>query len=132
MALSFVACRQKENLGDLSGDDIHVGHRYEVLEMQAGHGMIRIIDESGDDYLYPGICFEPLLVQESDALRRNQVLPRKFERSPDADKKELLQDQESAARDGLSVSLEDLKAGRVTRYDDVDSLMESLERDDAE
>lgn len=45
---------------------------------------------------------------------------------------ELLQDQASAARDSLRVSLEDLKAGRVTRYDDVDALMELLERDVAE
>ena len=45
---------------------------------------------------------------------------------------ELVQDQASAARDSLRVSLEDLKAGRVTRYDDVDALMESLERDVAE
>jgi PHD/YefM family antitoxin component YafN of YafNO toxin-antitoxin module len=45
---------------------------------------------------------------------------------------ELLQDQASAAREGLHISLEDLKAGRVTRYDDVDALMERLERDDVE
>jgi hypothetical protein len=37
--------------------------------------MIRIIDESGDDYLYPETCFEPVLVQESVALRLSQVLP---------------------------------------------------------
>jgi PHD/YefM family antitoxin component YafN of YafNO toxin-antitoxin module len=45
---------------------------------------------------------------------------------------ELLQDQASAARDSLRISLEDLKADRVTRYDDVDALMERLERDDLE
>lgn len=45
---------------------------------------------------------------------------------------ELLQHQASAARDSLRVSLEDLKADRVTRYDDVDALMERLERDDLE
>ena len=43
---------------------------------------------------------------------------------------ELLAAQESAARDSLRTSLEDLKAGRTTRYDDVESLMHSLGRDD--
>ena len=45
---------------------------------------------------------------------------------------ELVQDQASAARDSLRVSLEDLKIGRVTRYDDVDALMDRLERNDLE
>ncbi|WP_295608724.1 hypothetical protein [uncultured Lamprocystis sp.] len=75
MAVSFVVCLKKDDLGDLSGDDLHVGRLYEVIDMQAGHGMIRIIDESGDDYLYPETCFEPVLVQESVALRLSQVLP---------------------------------------------------------
>ena len=77
MAVTFVVCIQKETLGDLSGDDIHVGRLYEVVEMNAGHGMMRIIDESGDDYLYPENCFEPVLLQqEAAALRLSQVLPR--------------------------------------------------------
>jgi hypothetical protein len=62
MAVTFVVCIQKETLGDLSGDDIHVGRLYEVVEMNAGHGMVRIIDESGDDYLYPETCFEPVFL----------------------------------------------------------------------
>lgn len=44
---------------------------------------------------------------------------------------DLLEAQASAARDDLHASLEDLKAGRVTRYDDVDALMAALERDHA-
>ncbi|MBK5931138.1 hypothetical protein CCR82_11535 [Halochromatium salexigens] len=68
-------CLQKEQLGDLSGDDIHVGRLYEVLETDAEHGMIRIIDESGDDYLYPEACFEPVAVSDAAARRLNQVLP---------------------------------------------------------
>ena len=69
MAACVVVCIQKERLGDLSGDDIHVGRLYEVIDRHAGRGMIRIIDESGDDYLYPEACFEPVLVQESVARR---------------------------------------------------------------
>jgi hypothetical protein len=37
---------------------------------------MRIIDESGDDYLYPENCFEPVLLQQAAALRLSQVLPR--------------------------------------------------------
>ncbi|WP_295442095.1 hypothetical protein [uncultured Thiodictyon sp.] len=75
MVVNFVVCVQKDNLGDVSGDDIHVGRLYEVVEMSAGHGMMRIIDESGDDYLYPEQCFEPVFLQEAAALRLSQVLP---------------------------------------------------------
>ncbi|WP_295390801.1 hypothetical protein [uncultured Thiodictyon sp.] len=70
MVVAFVVCIQKENLGD-----IHVGRLYEVVEMNAGHGMMRIIDESGDDYLYPERCFEPVFLKEAAALRLSQVLP---------------------------------------------------------
>lgn len=72
--MSFVVCLQNDDLGDISGDDIHVGRLYEVSDMHAGHGMIRIIDESGDDYLYPAYCFEPVLLSESVAQRLSQVL----------------------------------------------------------
>jgi hypothetical protein len=75
MARDFVVCIQKENLGDLSGDDIHVGRLYEAVEMNAGHAMMRIIDESGDDYLYPENCFEPVSLQQAVALGLSQVLP---------------------------------------------------------
>jgi len=42
---------------------------------------------------------------------------------------ELLEAQQEAARESLRASLEDLKAGRVNRYDDVESLMKQLEHD---
>ena len=45
---------------------------------------------------------------------------------------ELLSAQQSAERDSLRASLEDLRAGRTHRYDDVDSLMRNLDRDDQE
>ena len=43
---------------------------------------------------------------------------------------ELLETQQNAALTSIRSSLEDLKAGRVTRYDDVDTLMQRLERDE--
>lgn len=42
---------------------------------------------------------------------------------------ELLEVRQEMARESLRVSLEDLKAGRVKRYDNVDSLIRQLERD---
>jgi PHD/YefM family antitoxin component YafN of YafNO toxin-antitoxin module len=39
----------------------------------------------------------------------------------------LLEAQEMAALDGLQASLDDLKAGRVTRYQDVETLMQQLD-----
>lgn len=34
------------------------GRLYKVLEDEDKHGFIRIIDDSGEDYLYPIILFE--------------------------------------------------------------------------
>ena len=45
---------------------------------------------------------------------------------------ELLEIQASAVRENLRASLEDLKAGRVNRYEDVDALMRQLDRDEVE
>jgi PHD/YefM family antitoxin component YafN of YafNO toxin-antitoxin module len=45
---------------------------------------------------------------------------------------DLLEAQASADRDSLQTSLDDLKAGRITRYDDVDALMRQIEQDDAQ
>ncbi len=42
---------------------------------------------------------------------------------------ELLEAQASAIRENLRASLDDLKAGRVKRYEDVDVLMRQLDRD---
>lgn len=75
MTADFVVCIQKEPLGDVSGDDIHIGRLYEVVEMRAGQGMMRIIDDSGDACLYPAPWFKPVILQESVALRLSQVLP---------------------------------------------------------
>ena len=45
---------------------------------------------------------------------------------------ELLEIQASAVRENLRASLEDLKAGRVNRYEDVDALMRRLDRNEVE
>jgi hypothetical protein len=65
MALKFVVCVNEEDLGA----DVSVGHVYEAIGDQDQHGMIRIIDRSGEDYLYPANCFEAFTLSD-DAERR--------------------------------------------------------------
>jgi PHD/YefM family antitoxin component YafN of YafNO toxin-antitoxin module len=43
---------------------------------------------------------------------------------------QMLEAEQSAAVESLRTSLEDLKAGRTTRYSNVDSLMQALEPDE--
>ena len=45
---------------------------------------------------------------------------------------ELLEAHQEASRESLRASLEDAKAGRINRYDDVESLIRQLERDSDE
>jgi hypothetical protein len=76
MALEFVVCLHKENAGDISGDDLQLGRLYEVVEKDAGHGMMRLIDESGEDYLYPQAWFDSVVLSSAAAEQLAQALPR--------------------------------------------------------
>jgi hypothetical protein len=44
----------------VGSDDLDLGKTYRVLpdESAAGEGYLRVIDESGEDYLYPAEYFE--------------------------------------------------------------------------
>jgi len=74
MAMKFVVCLEKQDLGDFSNEDVTVGRLYELIEEDAGNGMMRIIDESGEDYLYPSSWFEPIALGETTALRLHDAL----------------------------------------------------------
>ncbi len=76
MAIKFVVCLEKKDLGDFSSEDVTLGRLYELVEEDAGNGMIRIIDESGEDYLYPSAWFEPITLRDSIALRLHEALTR--------------------------------------------------------
>ena len=76
MAMKFVICLEKTDLGEFSSEDISVGRLYELVEDDAGNGMVRIIDESGEDYLYPSSWFEPIVLRESTAVRLHDALTR--------------------------------------------------------
>lgn len=74
MAMSFVACLDKQDLGDFSNADVTVGRLYELVEESAGNGMVRIIDESGEDYLYPSEWFQPIALDDATADRLHDAL----------------------------------------------------------
>ena len=56
--MKFVVCVKIDDLGDFSSDDLTLGRLYEAIEEEDSHGMLRLIDNSGEDYLYPADCFE--------------------------------------------------------------------------
>ncbi len=57
MSASFVVCVRNEDC-----EDLEVRKIYQVLpdEAAAGDRYIRVVDESGEDYLYPASYFYPV------------------------------------------------------------------------
>ena len=53
-----------------------MGRVYELVEENAGNEMMRIIDESGEDYLYPSSWFATIAIGDSTAIRLHDVLAR--------------------------------------------------------
>jgi len=72
--MKFVVCISRENCGDISTDDLMLGRLYEVMAPVDSHGMIRVVDDSGEDYLYPSDLFEAVEVQEQTASRLHELL----------------------------------------------------------
>ncbi len=75
MALAFMVCLRKDNTGDLSGDDLQLGRLYEVVEQDAGHGMVRIMDDSGEDSLYPRTWFDQVALSATASEQLAKALP---------------------------------------------------------
>ncbi|MFA7243256.1 MAG: hypothetical protein WC091_24375 [Sulfuricellaceae bacterium] len=73
MAIKFVVCVQNGDMEDFSADDLTVGRLYEVIGEEP-HSMLRIVDDSGEDYLYPAKCFEAVAVQDNAARRVHDAL----------------------------------------------------------
>ena len=67
--MKFVVCLSRDGLGDFSADDLTIGRLYEIIAPADNHGMIRIIDDSGEDYLYPASLFDAVEVREETANR---------------------------------------------------------------
>ena len=74
--MKFVVSLEKQNLGDFSNEDITVGRVYELIEEHAGNDMMRIIDESGEDYLYPSSWFATIALGDTTAIRLHDALAR--------------------------------------------------------
>jgi len=72
--MRFVVCLSREGFGDFSTDDLTLGRLYEVLAPADSHSMLRIIDDSGEDFLYPASLFEAVEVQEQTATRLHELL----------------------------------------------------------
>jgi hypothetical protein len=58
---TYVVCIRGEE-----SSDIEVRKIYEVLpdEIAAKRGYVRVVDESGEDYVYPEECFAPVHLAE--------------------------------------------------------------------
>jgi len=76
VAVKFIVCLEKQDLGDFSNEDITAGRVYELVEENAGNDMMRIIDESGEDYLYPSSWFATIAIGDSTAIRLHDALAR--------------------------------------------------------
>ena len=71
--MRFVVCMENTSFGDFSADDLTIGRLYEVIGEVDKHQMLRIIDDSGEDYLYPAKLFEQVDIRESTAERLHSI-----------------------------------------------------------
>ena len=69
---NYVICIRSEDSAD-----IELRKVYEVLpdELAAKRGHLRVIDESGEDYLYPKECFVPVHLPEAAVRAMTTILP---------------------------------------------------------
>ena len=65
----YALCLSNDFGPDFSGDDVLPGLVYQTLGEE--RGTLRIIDESGDDYLYPAANFRVLSDADSQVLERS-------------------------------------------------------------
>ena len=72
--MKFVVCISREDCDDLSTDDLTLGRLYELFASADSHGMIRVVDDSGEAYLYSAELFEAVEVQEQTAARLHALL----------------------------------------------------------
>jgi hypothetical protein len=68
----FALCLSNDFGGDFSGDDVLPGLVYESLGEE--RGALRIVDESGDDFLYPAKHFLLLSDAQSAQLERSLLV----------------------------------------------------------
>src|ERR1039457_397441 len=54
-----------DNRGHPASLELRKVYRVAPDPAAAGHGQIRIVDESGEDYLYPQVCFLPIKLPQA-------------------------------------------------------------------
>jgi len=64
-------CRSNVWVANDGCDDLSIGMLYRVLpdEAAAGEGLLRVVDDSGEDYLYPASRFVMVQVPKSEEQR---------------------------------------------------------------
>jgi len=72
--MKFMVYISRENCGELSTDDLKLGRLYELIAPIDSRAMIRVIDDSGEDYLYPADLFAVVKVQEQTASHLHELL----------------------------------------------------------
>lgn len=72
--MKFVVCITRAGFGEFSTADLTLGRLYEVLDGPDAHGMLRLRDDSGEDYLYPAALFRPVEVAAQTAQQLHDVL----------------------------------------------------------
>lgn len=72
--MKFVVCISREGFGEFSADDLTLGRLYEVLSPADSHGMLKIVDDSGEDFLYPEFLFETVELQQETATKLHALL----------------------------------------------------------
>ncbi len=65
----FTLCLSNDFGGDFSGDDVLPGLVYETISKECG--TLRIVDDSGEDFLYPAKHFLLLTDEQSALLERS-------------------------------------------------------------
>ncbi len=68
----WVVCANDAGFGDFSAADLIIGKCYAVLTNE--NDWLRIVDESGEDYLYPAAWFVPVALSPEAATRLRQGL----------------------------------------------------------
>ncbi len=72
--MKFLVCVSREEFGGFSSADLTLGRLYEIIEPADARGMVCIVDDSGEDYLYPATLFETVEIEPSTAQRLHAVL----------------------------------------------------------
>lgn len=68
----FALCLSNDIGGEFSGEDVLPGLVYETLGEE--RGALRVVDESGEDFLYPARHFLLLTDEQSQQLERSLLI----------------------------------------------------------